>query len=185
MDAEIPGKPPVVSAGNKPAAAGTSSFIGAECLPKESSEEARDAWAINFTFLLTGVSEQNDLSALYRAAVSGVTLTALSKFAQSVDMLSSDSMLIKLIGLSGRTIRCRLKIPHKRLSSDQSARAIRGALLLDQAVKVIGSPELAEEWMLKPSIGLGGEKPIELLENSIGVQLVSEFLTRLEYGVYQ
>lgn len=185
MDTEIPGKAPIASAGIMPVTAGPSSFTGVECRPKDSSEQARDVRAINFTLLLTGVSEQNDLPALYRAAVSGIAVTALSKFAQSVDMLSSDAMLMKLIGLSGRTIRRRLKKPHERLSSVQSARAIRGALLLDQAVRVIGSQDLAEDWMLKPSIGLGGEKPIELLENSIGVQLVSEFLTRLEYGVYQ
>lgn len=163
MDAEILGKPPIVSAGAKPA----------------------DAWAINFTFLLTAVSEHNDLSALYRAAVSGVPPMALFKFAQSVGMLSSDSALMKLVGLSGRTIRRRLKNPHERLSAEQSARAIRGALLLDQAVRTIGSLELAEEWMLTPSIGLDGGKPIDLLENSIGAQLVGDYLTRLEYGVYQ
>ncbi len=163
MDAEIPGKAPIVSAG----------------------VESADARAINYTFLLTGVSDQNDLSDLYRVAVSGVTLKAVLDFSQSVDLLSSDSTLMKLVGISGRTIRRRLKNPHERLNAEQSARAIRGALLLDQAVRTIGSLELAEEWMLTPSIGLDGGKPIDLLENSIGAQLVGDYLTRLEYGVYQ
>ncbi|WP_282875961.1 antitoxin Xre/MbcA/ParS toxin-binding domain-containing protein [Pseudomonas peli] len=163
MDAEIPGEAPIVTAGIMPA----------------------NKLAISYTFLLVGVSDQSDLSALYRATVSGIRIKALSEFAQSVDMLSSDFLLMKLTGLSGGAIRRRLKSPNERLNSEQSDRALRGVLLLDHAIRVIGSKALAEEWMLNPSRGLDGRKPIDMLENSIGAQLVSDFLTRLEYGVYQ
>lgn len=137
------------------------------------------------TVILTGGVEPDDLAAVYRVTEKGIPVKALSKFAESVEMFNVDFLLMKLTGLSERTIQRRLKSPEEPLNSEQSARAIRGAQILDQAVRVIGSPELAEGWMSKPAKGLDGMKPIDLLENSIGAQLVSEFLTRLEYGVYQ
>ncbi|MES2818176.1 MAG: antitoxin Xre/MbcA/ParS toxin-binding domain-containing protein [Pseudomonadota bacterium] len=138
-----------------------------------------------YTGLLTGGAEPDDLAAVYRVTEKGIPIKALSRFAESVEMFNIDFLLMKLTGLSERTIQRRLKSPEEALNSEQSARAIRGAQILDQAVRVIGTPELAESWMSKPAKGLDGLKPIDLLDNSIGAQLVSEFLTRLEYGVYQ
>ena len=55
---------------------------------------------------------------------------------------------------------------------------------LDKATKVFGSQTAAEEWMVRPAIGLNGHRPIDLLKTSEGTMLVEEFLGRLEYGVY-
>lgn len=90
-----------------------------------------------------------------------------------------------LTGLSKRTIQRRQQKPTEPLNSEQSARALLGAQTLEQVIRVIGTPELAEVWMSKPAIGLDGWRPIDLMDNAIGTQLVSELLTRLEYGVYQ
>lgn len=135
--------------------------------------------------LLTGGSSPDDLGAVYRVTKEGITIAALAEFTKSLQMFNSNYLLMVLTGLSKRTIQRRQQKPAEPLNSEQSARAFLGAKTLEQAIRVIGTPELAEAWMSKPAIGLDGRRPIELLDNSIGTQLVSEFLTRLEYGVYQ
>jgi putative toxin-antitoxin system antitoxin component (TIGR02293 family) len=70
------------------------------------------------------------------------------------------------------------------LSPEQSTRAFYYAEVLEKATDVLGSRELAERWMVKPARGLDGEMPIDLIANSVGYELVTDFLTRVEYGVY-
>lgn len=135
--------------------------------------------------LLTGGTSPDDLGAVYSVIKEGITIAALTEFTKSLQMFNSDYLLMALTGLSERTIQRRQQKPAEPLNSEQSARAFLGAQILEQAIRVIGTPELAEAWMSKPAIGLDGRRPIDLLDNSIGTQLVSEFLTRLEYGVYQ
>ena len=52
------------------------------------------------------------------------------------------------------------------------------------AIAVMGSSEAAEDWMQRPAIGLGNRRPLDLLATAAGAEAVSEYLTRLEYGVY-
>lgn len=146
---------------------------------------AKDKDAPKMTSLLTGGAPSDDLGAVYRATQEGITIAALIEFAKSVQMFTSDYLLVTLTGLSERTIQRRKQSPAEPLSSEQGARAFRVAQILEQAIRVMGTPELAEAWMLKPAIGLDNRRPIDLLDNSIGTQLVGELLTRLEYGVYQ
>jgi putative toxin-antitoxin system antitoxin component (TIGR02293 family) len=49
---------------------------------------------------------------------------------------------------------------------------------------VFGSQAEAEQWLDRPAIGLDGRKPIDLLRTHPGTRLVSEYLTRIEHGVY-
>ncbi|MDZ4194827.1 MAG: antitoxin Xre/MbcA/ParS toxin-binding domain-containing protein [Pseudomonas sp.] len=115
----------------------------------------------------------------------GITITALTEFTKSLQMFNSSYLLMVLTGLSTRTIQRRQQKSAEPLNSEQSARAFLGAQVLEQAIRVLGTPKLAEAWMSKPAIGLDGRRPIDLLDNAIGTQLVSEFLARLDYGVYQ
>lgn len=55
---------------------------------------------------------------------------------------------------------------------------------LAKASEVFGGREEAEDWMNRPAIGLGGQRPIEMLQTVQGTELVNDFLTRLEYNVY-
>ncbi len=137
------------------------------------------------TSLLTGRASPDTLDAVYSVTKEGITITALTEFTKSLQMFNSSYLLMVLTGLSKRTIQRRQQKPAEPLNSEQSARAFVCAKVLEQAIRVIGTPKLAEAWMSKPAIGLDGRRPIDLLDNAIGTQLVSEFLTRLEYGVYQ
>jgi putative toxin-antitoxin system antitoxin component (TIGR02293 family) len=58
------------------------------------------------------------------------------------------------------------------------------AEILDYATRVLGTEELARRWLHEPAIGLDGRRPIDLLETADGRQLVEDYLTRIEFGVY-
>jgi putative toxin-antitoxin system antitoxin component (TIGR02293 family) len=77
-----------------------------------------------------------------------------------------------------------MKTPDEALTPEQSTRALYYAEVLEMATEVLGSRELAEQWMVKPARGLDGELPIDLISNSVGYELVTDFLTRMDYGVY-
>lgn len=55
---------------------------------------------------------------------------------------------------------------------------------LAKAAELFGGLEAAQRWMSSPVMGLDGARPVELLRTSQGAQLVTEFLDRLEHGVY-
>lgn len=57
--------------------------------------------------------------------------------------------------------------------------------LLELAIVVFGTRELATEWFHKTALGLSGARPIDLLASPHGSNLVREFLVRLQHGVYQ
>jgi putative toxin-antitoxin system antitoxin component (TIGR02293 family) len=93
--------------------------------------------------------------------------------------------LLPVFGISVRTL-ARLKAdPDKLLDSNQSARLWRYAAALTNAVDVLGTADLAAEWMTRPAMALENRRPIELLQTEVGAKLVNDVLDRMRYGVYQ
>src|SRR5260370_9472837 len=72
----------------------------------------------------------------------------------------------------------------KGLNQEQSGRTGKFAEILAKATTIFGSQERAEQWLEKPATGLNQRRPIDLLSTPAGVELVEDFLERLEYGVY-
>lgn len=93
--------------------------------------------------------------------------------------------LLAAFGISLRTFMRLKKDPAKPLDPDQSARVWRFAELLAKAEDVLGTRELAVEWMLEPAMALEKRRPIDLLTTSVGAQLVDDVIERIRYGVYQ
>lgn len=52
------------------------------------------------------------------------------------------------------------------------------------AERVLGGHAAAEHWLSEPAIGLDGQRPIDLLSSSPGIESVKDLLQRIEYGVY-
>jgi putative toxin-antitoxin system antitoxin component (TIGR02293 family) len=100
-----------------------------------------------------------------------------------VTLQKSDSFE-KAIGISLRTIQRHKESPAKSLSPEQSGRAWKLAEILAKATAVLGSQEEAERWLQQPAMGLDQRRPIDLLATPAGVEIVEDFLGRLEYGVY-
>ena len=89
-----------------------------------------------------------------------------------------------MLGISGRTLRRQRETPKKPMPADLASKTWLFAETLAKATEVFGGKEKAEEWLNKPAMGLDGQRPIGMLQTVQGTELVNDFLTRLEYGVY-
>ncbi|MDQ2803328.1 MAG: DUF2384 domain-containing protein, partial [Pseudomonadota bacterium] len=99
-------------------------------------------------------------------------------------VLLEPALLEKAIGMSLRTFQRRRGAPTKPLSQEQSGRIWKFAEILAKATAVLGSQEEAQQWLERPAIGLDQRCPIDLLATPAGVEIVEDFLERIEYGVY-
>lgn len=113
----------------------------------------------------------------------GLPSQDIISFVESVNLLQDKKVMVKVIGMSERTLYRRVKKPEP-LTAEQSSRTWRFAETLTKAEDVFGDPEEAERWMNTPALGLEGRKPIDLITTQIGYELVGDFLTRMDYGVY-
>jgi putative toxin-antitoxin system antitoxin component (TIGR02293 family) len=113
----------------------------------------------------------------------GIPAEAMAKLLAGVMSLSS-TVLLATIGISERSFARRKAAPKTRLPVDESERLWRFAEVLAHATRVFGSQAEAEQWLDRPAIGLDHRKPIDLLRTHPGTHLVSEYLTRIEHGVY-
>ncbi len=114
----------------------------------------------------------------------GLPGEALTHLISSFVVLHKTASLEKAVGISLRTFQRRKDAPEKLLSQEQSGRTWKFAEILARATTLLGSQEEAEQWLERPAIGLDQRRPIDLLATPAGVQLVEEFLRRLEHGVY-
>jgi putative toxin-antitoxin system antitoxin component (TIGR02293 family) len=113
----------------------------------------------------------------------GIPAEAMAKLFASVVSLPADAVLAA-IGVSGRSFARRKASPKARLPVDESERLWRFAEVLAHATRVFGSQADAEHWLDRSALGLDRRKPIDLLRTHPGTRLVSEYLTRIEHGVY-
>ncbi|MCG6658264.1 DUF2384 domain-containing protein [Halomonas campisalis] len=113
----------------------------------------------------------------------GLPSQDIISFVESIDLFHDKMVVAKVIGMSERTLYRRVKNPEP-LSAEQSSRAWRFAEILTRAEDVFGDPEEAQRWMNTPAMGLEGRKPIDLITTQVGYELVDDFLTRMDYGVY-
>lgn len=65
-----------------------------------------------------------------------------------------------------------------------SSRKARYAAALGKAARVLGSEDVARQWMREPAMGLNRQVPAKLVDTEAGAELVNTFLEQLEHGVY-
>jgi uncharacterized protein (DUF2384 family) len=56
-------------------------------------------------------------------------------------------------------------------------------LLFNKGVSVFGNTSNFLAWINSKSIPLGGVKPIDLLDNSFGINMVRDELIKIEHGI--
>ena len=114
----------------------------------------------------------------------GLPGRALTHLVDNLLIRHNPTSLERAVGMSLRTFQRRKGTPEKPLSPEQSGRTWKVAEILAKATAVFGSQEEAEQWLERPAIGLDRRRPIDLLATPAGTELVDDFLTRLEFGVY-
>jgi putative toxin-antitoxin system antitoxin component (TIGR02293 family) len=132
------------------------------------------------TFSRGEVSSRVDVHA---AIVKGVPYGSLVALVGQLKELD-EADVAKVLGISTRTLRRQTLTPDKAMPADLASKAWLLAETLAKATDVFGGIDEAQRWMAAPAMGLNGQRPIDLLQTVQGAELVTDFLTRLEYGVY-
>ena len=94
----------------------------------------------------------------------------------------SDNVLSKIVQIPKRTLNRRRQ--GGRLRTDESERLLRVARVYDKALDVFEDKESAENWLKKPTRGLGYKIPLEYADTELGAHEVINLLGRIEHGVF-
>jgi putative toxin-antitoxin system antitoxin component (TIGR02293 family) len=70
------------------------------------------------------------------------------------------------------------------LNSEESAKLVRVARVIQRAEEVFDNPVSARDWLKSANTSLGGETPMSLLDTEIGAEAVIDTLGRIEHGVF-
>ena len=118
-----------------------------------------------------------DLIQLTRSGLPKKSLDTLStKLGISMERLS------QLLNISIRTLQ--RKSPTDKLSVHVSEHMLSIAEVVMRGTEVLGSERSFETWLHSTLTSLDDRKPIDIMDTSIGTQLILNILGRIEHGVY-
>lgn len=120
------------------------------------------------------------LQDLMRITRQGLLRDAVDSMAQILGL--SIGELAKYLHVSQRTLQ--RYGSDKELSPELSDRLIQIAKVYAKAVDVFEDESTAIKWLKHPNCALGKTVPMEYLDNSSGVEIILDELTRIEYGVF-
>jgi len=118
-----------------------------------------------------------DLINLTREGIKKSTLKSLAEhLGISMETMSG------LLHTSHRNIQ--RKDEEELLDTLKTEKVLELAAFVQRGIDVIGSKESFIEWLHSPLTSLGNKSPLDYLDTSFGIQMVTKILGRLEQGVY-
>lgn len=106
---------------------------------------------------------------------------------------SAAEILAKRIHVSQSEFSTFLNIPERTLvrrksegvlSSEESAKLVRMARVVERASEVFDELDAALDWLKAPNAALSGAIPMSLLDTEIGAKAVMDTLGRIEHGIF-
>ena len=110
----------------------------------------------------------------------GVSMQTLLHLMKSTDISAIE--IASILHTSERTLRRYTN--DTLLNPEQSERIIELARLFSRGAGVFGSLDNFKTWMNSPIVALGNIKPKELLDTSLGIEILQEELGRIEHGIF-
>lgn len=110
----------------------------------------------------------------------GVKMQTLEHLMKTTDISSNE--MASIMHTSERTLR--RYTPNTTLNPEQSERIIELARLFTRGSEVFGSLNNFKTWMNSTVVALGNKKPKELLDTSLGIEILQEELGRIEHGIF-
>ncbi|ENL6833794.1 DUF2384 domain-containing protein [Pseudomonas aeruginosa] len=135
--------------------------------------------------LLIGRERIGNPLQIFELIETGIPITNAARALSELDLMGNQQVLAKIIGMSPRTLLRRSQVADKALSPTLSSRLLTFVQVLMRAELVFGTRQRATKWITEPALGLERYPPIDLLINPQGAEIVSDFLARIEHGVYQ
>ena len=125
----------------------------------------------------TDLTGDFDLIALTREGIKKSTLKSLSQYlGVSMETMS------RLLHSSYRNIP--RKDDDELLDTLKTEKVLELAALTQRGIAVIGNKVAFSEWLHAPLPALANQSPLDYLDTSFGIQMVTRLLGRLEQGVY-
>lgn len=123
--------------------------------------------------------EHGDAYKLINKARKGVEYKTFKSFAEAFPI--KREAWSDILNLSERTLQ-RYERTSKRFEPSQSEKILLIMNLVEKGVEIFGSKDKFRAWINIQNIALGGNKPIDLFDNFFGITMVSDELTKIEYG---
>lgn len=124
--------------------------------------------------------DNKDVFMLIKSTREGIEYDTFDKLSGRFPLNNSDWS--RILSLSERTMQ-RYKREKKRFDPIHSERLLLIMLLFKKGVDVFENSDNFIKWLNSENISLGGVKPINILDNTFGVNLIKDELTRIEHGV--
>lgn len=124
--------------------------------------------------------DDRDILFLIKKSREGIKYAAFNNLQKEIPLKSEEWS--RILHLSERTLQ-RYKKEKIDFGPIYSERIIEVQLLFKKGVDVFGNLEKFHHWLNSRSIALGGINPISLLDNTFGIMMLKDELTRIEYGV--
>ena len=110
----------------------------------------------------------------------GISAAAVDALARALKLTQSE--LASALAIPERTLARRKK--EGTLNSEESAKIVRLARVLERAEAVFEDRDAALDWLKSPNAALAGATPLSLIDTDIGTQSVTDTLGRIEHGVF-
>ncbi len=114
-------------------------------------------------------------SLLIDAITEAISVAELEVLRRSLDLQLD--RLAEMLGISKATLHRRKE--SGRLTSSESDRVVRFALLSGKAVEALENQENARTWLTTPQFGLAGAVPLDYAKTEVGAREVGEMSLRL------
>jgi putative toxin-antitoxin system antitoxin component (TIGR02293 family) len=124
--------------------------------------------------------ENNDIFELIDATRKGVDYKTFDELSFAYPLNSTTWS--RILNMSERTIQ-RYKREKKKFDPIHTEKLLLIMLLFKKGSDVFGNKKNFLSWLNAKNIALGGIKPIELLDNSFGINIIKDELTKIEHGV--
>lgn len=110
----------------------------------------------------------------------GISSSAVEFLAKTIQVTQSE--LASALGIPERTLARRKR--EGTLNSEESAKLVRLARVVERAEEVFEDLETALTWLKTPNAALFRATPLSLLDTDIGAESVMDTLGRIEHGVF-
>lgn len=117
---------------------------------------------------------------LLNLARKGVSKKALVNLAKQISLTIQE--VAGIMHISERTLQ--RYTPATLIKTEYAEKAIELAKLYERGTEVFGTIDNFNDWMKTPNYTLNGETPLNLLDTSIGFDLIIQTLGRIEYGIF-
>ncbi len=124
--------------------------------------------------------DDKDVFMLINAVREGVTYAIFDSIADGIPFSTTEWS--GFLHLSERTFQ-RYKKEKRTFDPLHSEKILEITLVYNKGIEVFGEKEKFDAWLEAKNIALGGVKPKELLDNTFGISLLKDELTRIEYGI--